>query len=96
MKITAVRAIPLAIPMRPLYFGPGLAVTLHVAASFGGSLPVEFPTGELETPFLTHPIEARDGWVEVPGGPGLGVEVNEEAILRHPYQPAGATPFVLT
>src|SRR5437773_2369476 len=66
------------VPIAPhsFYFGPGLAATLHVAASFGGSLPVEFPTGELETPFLARPIEAHDGWVEVPQGPGLGVEVN--------------------
>ena len=73
----------------------GLAATLHVAASFGGSLPVEFPTGELETPFLARPIEAHDGWVEVPQGPGLGVEVNEDAIRRYPYAPAGAQPFLL-
>ncbi len=85
------------IPIAPhsFYFGPGLAATLHVAASFGGALPVEFPTGELETPFLTHPIEARNGRIEVPQGPGLGVEVNEEAIRRHPYAPEGAKPFVL-
>ena len=48
-------------------------------------MPIEFPTGELETPFLTRPIAARDGWVEVPAGPGLGVEINEEAIRRYPY-----------
>jgi D-galactarolactone cycloisomerase len=85
------------VPIAPhsFYFGPGLAATLHVAASFGGHLPVEFPTGELETPFLTEPIRARDGQVDVPSGPGLGVEVNEEAIRRHPYAPAGASPFVL-
>jgi D-galactarolactone cycloisomerase len=85
------------VPIAPhsFYFGPGLAATLHVAASFGGDLPVEFPTGELETPFLTRPIEAHDGFIEVPQGPGLGVEVNEEAIRSHPYASAGANPFVL-
>ena len=85
------------VPIAPhsFYFGPGLAATLHVAASFGGSLPVEFPTGELESPFLARPIEAHDGSVEVPQGPGLGVEVNEDAIRRYPYAPAGAQPFLL-
>ncbi len=85
------------VPVAPhsFYFGPGLAATLHVAASFGGELPVEFPTGELETPFLTRPIEARAGWIDVPQGPGLGVEVNEEAIRRHPYASTGADPFIL-
>ncbi len=57
---------------------------------------MEFPTGTYETPFPTRPIEAHDGWVEVPTGPGLGVEVNEEAIRRYPYRPEGAEPFILT
>src|SRR6266404_3960505 len=85
------------VPIAPhsFYFGPGLAATLHVAASFGGNLPVEFPTGQLEIPFLTQPIEAHDGRIDAPQGPGLGVEVNEEAIRRYPYSPAGAKPFVL-
>ena len=97
MRKIAALAQGAGIPVAPhaFYFGPGLAATLHVAATFGGDTPVEFPTGEHETPFLTHPIAARDGWVEVPTGPGLGVEVNEEAVRRHPYSPAGATPFVL-
>ena len=95
-KIAALaQAVNVPIAPHSFYFGPGLAATLHVAASFGGSLPVEFPTGELETPFLARPIEAHDGWVEVPQGPGLGVEVNEDAIRRYPYAPAGAQPFLL-
>ena len=95
-KIAALaQAANLAIAPHSFYFGPGLAATLHVAATLGGAMPVEFPTGEYETPFLTRPIEARDGWVEVPQGPGLGVEINEEAIRRHPYAPDGARPFVL-
>ena len=95
-KIAALaQAADLPVAPHAFYFGPGLAATFHVAATFGGAMPVEFPTGEHETPFLARPIAARDGWVEVPTGPGLGVEVNEEAVRRHPYSPAGATPFVL-
>lgn len=95
-KIAALaQAANLAVAPHSFYFGPGLAATLHVAATLGGAMPVEFPTGEYETPFLTSPIEARGGRVEVPRGPGLGVEVNEEAIRRYPYSAAGAQPFVL-
>ncbi|MCI0547367.1 MAG: mandelate racemase/muconate lactonizing enzyme family protein [Candidatus Rokubacteria bacterium] len=88
------------LPIAPhaFYFGPGLAATLHVAATLGGAslaTPVEMPTGVLVTPFLAEPIVARDGTVELPRGPGLGVEINEEAIRRHPYAEASATPFVL-
>lgn len=98
MKKIAVlaQAAGLTVVPHSFYFGPGLAATLHVAATFGGGAPIEFPTGEMETPFLTRPITAVDGWVDVPTGPGLGVEVNEEAIRRYPFVPAAAKPFVLT
>jgi L-alanine-DL-glutamate epimerase-like enolase superfamily enzyme len=96
-KIAALaQAANLPIAPHSFYFGPGLAATLHIAATWGGPMPVEFPTGEHETPFLARPIEAHDGHVEVPTGPGLGVEINEEAIRRHPYAASGAKPFVLT
>ncbi len=95
-KIVALaQAANLPIAPHSFYFGPGLAATLHVAASFEGAMPVEFPTGEHETPFLARPIQARDGWVEVPRAPGLGVEINEEAVRRYPFVPGGAQPFVL-
>ena len=95
-KIAALaQAANLPIAPHSFYFGPGLAATLHVAAALGGAMPVEFPTGEHETSFLARPIEARDGHVQVPTGPGLGVETNEEAIRRHPYAAASARPFVL-
>ena len=85
------------LPIAPhsFYFGPGLAATLHVAATFGSPLPVEFPTGEQETPFLARPIQARDGWLDLPTGPGLGVELNEDALRRHPFVKGSAQPFVL-
>ena len=96
-KKIADRAQAANLPVAPhsFYFGPGLAATLHLAASFGGVMPVEFPTGEYETPILAKPITASEGWVEVPRGSGLGVEINEEAIRRYPYAPAAAQPFVL-
>ena len=95
-KIAALaQAANLPVAPHSFYFGPGLAATLHVAAALGGSMPVEFPTGRLETPLLVRPIVAREGMVDVPAGPGLGVEVNEEAIQKHPYAPAAARPFVL-
>ena len=78
------------------YFGPGLAATLHLMASLGGSLPVEMFACELEAPLLTPPIVARDGWSDVPTGPGLGVEVDEAVIRRYPYPAEGERPFVLT
>ena len=31
---------------------------------------------------ITEPIEQRDGWVEIPPGPGLGIEIDRAAIDR--------------
>jgi L-alanine-DL-glutamate epimerase-like enolase superfamily enzyme len=95
-KIAALaQAASLPVAPHSFYVGPGLAATLQVAAAMGGAMPVEFPTGRHETSLLARPIAARDGVVDVPPGPGLGVEINEEAIQKHPYVPAAARPFVL-
>lgn len=51
-------------------------------------MPVEFPTGTYATSLLSKPISATNGMVELPAGPGLGVEINDEAIRHHRYLPA--------
>jgi L-alanine-DL-glutamate epimerase-like enolase superfamily enzyme len=35
---------------------------------------------------LKKPIQWQDGYVIPPTAPGLGVELNEEVALAHPYQ----------
>jgi L-alanine-DL-glutamate epimerase-like enolase superfamily enzyme len=90
------QAANLELAPHAFYFGPGLAATLHVSAAMGGRMPVEFPTGEHEVSFLAEPLVARGGMVDVPTGPGLGVELNDEAIRRYPYAQDAARPFVLT
>ena len=35
---------------------------------------------------LKEPIEWRDGYIIPPTKPGLGVELNEEVVAKHPYQ----------
>ena len=32
---------------------------------------------------ITRPIEQKGGWVEIPSGPGLGVEVNREVLDKY-------------
>jgi L-alanine-DL-glutamate epimerase-like enolase superfamily enzyme len=66
------------------YFGPGLAATLHLAATVGGSAPVELPSFRQEVPILAEPIVAESGTVAPPAGPGLGVALNDEALRRYP------------
>ncbi len=61
------------VPHSP-YFGPGLLATLHVAAASSHEMPVE----RLFCDFDAHPlgaaIDAVDGRLVVPTGPGLGVD----------------------
>jgi galactonate dehydratase len=42
---------------------------------------------------VDHPIEVLNGYIEVPDRPGLGIELNLEEIVRHPYQPENALPL---
>ncbi len=32
-------------------------------------------------------LEYQDGYIKIPDRPGLGIEINEEECLRHPYKP---------
>lgn len=32
-------------------------------------------------------LEYKDGYITIPDKPGLGIEINEEECLKHPYQP---------
>ena len=44
-------------------------------------------TGEAEPPkseLLNEPLKLEDGYLLVPEGPGLGIELNEDALSRHP------------
>ena len=46
-------------------------------------------TGESEPPkseLLVRPIRLEDGYLIVPEGPGLGIELSEEAITRYPFK----------
>ena len=39
-----------------------------------------------EKEIITHPVEVVDGYIDIPDRPGLGVDLNIEEILKHPYQ----------
>ena len=46
-------------------------------------------TGESEAPkseLLVEPIKLKDGYLIVPERPGLGIELNEEAISKYPFK----------
>jgi D-galactarolactone cycloisomerase len=78
------------------YFGPGLAATLHVAASTPGVPYVEMPPGQLAAPLLAEPIVHARGLVAPPERPGLGADPDLETLRRHAYAREAARPFYLT
>jgi len=73
----------------------GLAANLHWAAAAGCGL-IEFdvyPDLPMRDALLRDPIFAldriADGRLRVPQGPGLGIDIDEAAFARFPYQPGG-------
>jgi D-galactarolactone cycloisomerase len=78
------------------YFGPGLAATLHVAASTPGVPYVELPPGHLVAPLLAAPIRVAAGAARVPEAPGLGADPDPDVLRRYPFGREGARPFILT
>jgi L-alanine-DL-glutamate epimerase-like enolase superfamily enzyme len=46
---------------------------------------IEFNTsqGPLSRELVKEPLSLRDGYLAVPNGPGLGVEVNEQVIEKY-------------
>ena len=60
------------------------AASLHLNAFLHRSVFQEFnvTTGPLSREITKEPLRLRDGYIDVPQGPGLGVEVDERAIER--------------
>jgi L-alanine-DL-glutamate epimerase-like enolase superfamily enzyme len=77
------------------YFGPGLAATLHVAASTPGVPYVELPPGQLAAPLLAEPIRQSGGVATVSDRPGLGADPDPDVLKRYAYAREAARPFYL-
>lgn len=65
------------------YFGPGLIATLHVIAADLPDAMCERFYCELEATPLGDAIDAPNGQMRVPQGPGLGIDVDETIIARY-------------
>lgn len=64
------------------------AASLHLNAFMRRSVFVEFnvTSGPLSREICRNPIRMRDGFIDVPQGPGLGVEVDESALAKYRVQ----------
>src|SRR5581483_12233565 len=65
--------------------GIGVAATLHLAAALPQlTLPCGLATlGLLENSLLLKELAIEQGYMAVPGGPGLGVELNRSALRSY-------------
>ncbi len=61
------------------------AASLHLNAFMRRAVFIEFNTsqGPLSRELVREPLRMTGGWLSVPEGPGLGVEVNEEAVRKY-------------
>ncbi len=75
-------------PHNPL--GPvstAACVHLCIASPLVGVQELPSPPGDMPEVFSGEP-EFKDGYLIAPTSPGLGIEVNEEAAAKHPFQMA--------
>jgi L-alanine-DL-glutamate epimerase-like enolase superfamily enzyme len=65
------------------YFGPGLIATIHICASLPEPAFVERFYCDLEASPFGEQVNAADGYMTVPQGPGLGLDIDAAVIARY-------------
>jgi galactonate dehydratase len=72
-------------PMGPV----ATTVNVHFAASTPNFLILEYHPDDVSPrkDLLKEPLMVKDGYIPVPTKPGLGIELNEEALRRYPPKP---------
>jgi galactonate dehydratase len=66
----------------------GLAATIHAAATMPNFLITEYFVNleEWGRGIVDQPFEVRDSYIDLPQRPGLGIEIDEAALQRSPYE----------
>lgn len=73
-----------------IYCGPiAHAAAAHLAFSLPNFLILETIQTEFHDTVVQRPLTWQDGYLLPPTEPGLGIELNEEVVLAHPYTPGG-------
>lgn len=65
------------------------AATLQLAACCPNFeiLEIMYSDVEWRKDVTNEELEYKDGYITIPDKPGIGIEINEEECLKHPYQP---------
>lgn len=77
------QAANVAVAPHSPYFGPGLLATLHVLAAADQETLVERLYVDLEASPFGDLVDAREGMMTVPDGPGLGCDPDASVIARY-------------
>ena len=64
------------------------AATLQLAATCPNFCILEIMYSDVSwrKDVVNEELEYKDGYITIPDGPGLGIEINEEECLKHPYE----------
>lgn len=65
------------------YFGPGFIASLHMIAALPADTPVERLAVDLEASPMGDWVDAKNGEMRVPQGPGLGADPDPALIARY-------------
>ena len=92
LKEIAAMAEPAFIAMSPHNYNStvlGLAATVQAAATMPNFIITEYfvPFVELGDEVSPNQLKPKNGYIELPTGPGLGVDVREEVLLKYPGKP---------
>ena len=66
----------------------GLAASLQVAACIPNFLIMEYPVSwePFANELAKNPLVAKDGYIDLPTEPGIGLDLDEAALAKYPYQ----------
>lgn len=92
LKEIAAMAEPYFVVISPHNFNSttvGLAATIQVSAAIPNFLITEYFVNleELGKDIAKTPFEVKDGYIQLPDAPGLGIDLDEERLAAYPYQP---------
>src|SRR5204863_3150634 len=67
--------------------GVALAASLHLSAAVKNAIVMELDTtyNPLRSEILSAPLEAKNGMMAPPNGPGLGIELDPLALERYAF-----------
>ena len=66
----------------------GLAASLQVAACIPNFLLMEYPMSwePVANEIARNPLHVQDGAIALPTAPGIGIDLDEAALAKYPYQ----------